>query len=111
MSSLLPTQGTKILKSTSSMAKSSQIKLRYLFEVLLLVKFDFTVKIVCLTCNLLQTFGEEFLSDKLKPFFKSDPIPEKVNLSLSYHSFSSLIRLLSSSNIGLNFGGYRTMEM
>ncbi|CAH2069315.1 unnamed protein product [Thlaspi arvense] len=25
----------------------------------------------------IKTFGEEFLSDKLKPFYKSDPIPEK----------------------------------
>ncbi|KFK27591.1 hypothetical protein AALP_AA8G403600 [Arabis alpina] len=25
----------------------------------------------------IKTFGEDFLSDKLKPFYKSDPIPEK----------------------------------
>ncbi|RID73895.1 hypothetical protein BRARA_B01020 [Brassica rapa] len=25
----------------------------------------------------IKTFGEEFLNDKLKPFYKSDPIPEK----------------------------------
>ena len=28
----------------------------------------------------LQAFGEDFLEDKLKPFFKSDPIPETVSL-------------------------------
>ncbi|CAM8970432.1 unnamed protein product [Rhodiola kirilowii] len=28
------------------------------------------------TSDNLKTFGEEFLEDKLKPFFKSDPIPE-----------------------------------
>ena len=27
----------------------------------------------------LQAFGEDFLEDKLKPFFKSDPIPESVS--------------------------------
>lgn len=26
-----------------------------------------------------QAFGEDFLEDKLKPFFKSDPIPESVS--------------------------------
>lgn len=27
----------------------------------------------------LQSFGEKFLEDNLKPFYKSDPIPEKVS--------------------------------
>jgi protein disulfide-isomerase A1 len=26
-----------------------------------------------------QAFGEDFLEDKLKPFFKSDPVPETVS--------------------------------
>jgi hypothetical protein len=30
-------------------------------------------------CLVPQAFGEDFLEDKLKPFFKSDPIPETVS--------------------------------
>ncbi|XP_010534435.1 PREDICTED: protein disulfide isomerase-like 1-3 [Tarenaya hassleriana] len=30
-----------------------------------------------LTLENIKTFGEDFLADKLKPFYKSDPIPEK----------------------------------
>lgn len=29
-----------------------------------------------------QDFGEGFLEDRLKPFFKSDPIPETVSNSI-----------------------------
>jgi hypothetical protein len=30
----------------------------------------------------IQAFGEDFLVDKLKPFLKSDPIPESVSHSI-----------------------------
>ena len=43
----------------------------------------------------LQAFGEDFLEDKLKPFFKSDPIPETVSLFcflfLFFYFFGSLL--------------------
>lgn len=30
---------------------------------------------------LYQKFGQDFLEDKLKPFYKSEPVPEKVKKS------------------------------
>ncbi|CAL9000218.1 unnamed protein product [Prunus brigantina] len=35
----------------------------------------------------LKAFGQDFIEDKLKPFFKSDPIPETVNKNSVYMFF------------------------
>lgn len=31
--------------------------------------------------SFLQSFGKKFLEDDVKPYYKSDPIPENVNFS------------------------------
>lgn len=50
-------------------------------------------KILDLTCSCFsykilsvvsQAFGEDFVEDKLKPFYKSDPIPETVSFKLYF---------------------------